>query len=70
MTNHTAYHTDDTSTVALAQGAIITDFRGKDWHFRQVTHPASPGRSAKVLVVDDYGTMEFYAHVFPGLEVI
>jgi hypothetical protein len=70
MTNHTAYHTDSTSTVALAPGAILTDFRGEEWVFEQITRPKTEGRSAKVEVSQDGHTREFYAEVFPGLEVI
>lgn len=70
MTNHIAYHTDDTSTVALAEGAIIKDFRGDEWAFLEVARGPEPGRSAKVKVSNATGMMTFYAHVFPGLEVI
>jgi hypothetical protein len=78
MTNHIAYHTitsadgQETDTVALAQGALLTDFRGEDWNFEQVTRGPQPGRSAKVLVSQMDGGIcrEFYASVFPGLEVI
>lgn len=70
MTNNTAYHTDDSSTVALAEGAIIKDFRGNEWEFVQVSRGPQPGRSAKVVVRDEIGTREFYSTVFPGLEVI
>lgn len=73
MTNHTAYHTDETSTVALAADAIITDFRGEEWVFDRVSRGPQPGRSAKVEVhdlEDSTHTREFYASVFPGLEVI
>lgn len=73
MTNSIAYHTDDYSTVALGPGAIITDFRHEEWVFDRVSRPASPGRLAKVEVhdpTDPTYTREFYASVFPGLEVI
>lgn len=72
MTNHIAYHTDETSTVALQADAIIKDFRGEEWRFKRVTRGPQPGRSAKVEVTDmaEFATREFYCTVFPGLEVI
>ena len=58
-------------SVTLTEGDTITDFRGTDWGFIKVTRGPSEGRSAKVKVSDGLGgTREFYASVFPGLEVI
>lgn len=52
-------------------GDTITSFRGVNWVFVRVSRPAEPGKQAKVLVKDpeDGHQMEFYASVFPGLEV-
>lgn len=72
MTNHIAYHTDETSTVPLAEGAELTDFRGETWIFKAVSRGPSEGRSAKVIVHlpgDSLFEREFYSTVFPGLEV-
>lgn len=56
---------------ALAEGDTITDFRGTTWGFLKVTRAPEVGRQAKVRVSDGLGgTRDFYASVFPGLEVI
>lgn len=75
MTNHTAYlvtSIDMAEDIELKQGDTIKDFRGEDWRFKRVTRGPQPGRSAKVEVTDmaEFATREFYAEVFPGLEVI
>ena len=73
MTNHNDtlyYKSGDLQGNNPERGDKLTDFRGNEWTFLEVTRPKTPGRSAKVLVQDDLGTREFYSTVFPDLEVI
>ena len=54
----------------LEPGTPIFDFRGDEHIFKEATRLPSPGRSAKVLVITNGRPSEYYAEVFPGLEVV
>ena len=67
--SHTSNETG-TALEAVEEGDTLSDFRGTTWGFIAVTRGPSDGRSAKIKVSDGLGgTREFYASVFPGIEV-
>lgn len=66
---HTAHMIEEDNR-QLEYGDEIRDFRGEIWEFRMVARGPETGRSAKVQVARKGITMNFYASVFPGLEVI
>jgi hypothetical protein len=57
---------------AVVEGTIIEDFRGEQWRFVRLSREPSreQGQSAKVIVFSDGATREFYAEVFPELELV
>lgn len=57
--------------MTLKPGDTVIDFRGDAHIFHGVARPAEPGREAKISTTTAKGFRnDFYAGVFPGLEVI
>lgn len=53
--------------MTVAPGDTLIDFRGDAHTFKRVSRLAGGGRAAKI---ETSANREFYAHVFPELEVI